>query len=39
MHDDSHEIEFGIGGEQMVIDLVIGDNVVVICESSTDEHF
>jgi len=39
MHDDSHEIEFGIRGEQMANDLVIGNNVVVLCESSTDEHF
>jgi hypothetical protein len=38
MHDDSHEIEFGIGKEQMVHDLVIGDDVVVVCESSTNEH-
>ncbi len=37
MHDDNHEIEFGIGGEQMANDLVIGNNVVV-CESYNDEH-
>jgi hypothetical protein len=39
MHDDSHEIEFGIRGKQMANDLVIGNNVVVLCESSTYEHF
>jgi hypothetical protein len=39
MCDDSHEIEFETGREQMANDLVVGDNVVVICESSTDEHF
>jgi hypothetical protein len=39
MHDDNHEIEFGIGGKQMANDLVIGNNVIVVCESSTNEHF
>jgi hypothetical protein len=37
MHNDSHEIEFGTRGKQMVNGLV-GDNVVV-CESSNDEYF
>jgi hypothetical protein len=39
MHDFNQEVEFGTRSEEMVDDLIVGDNVVV-CESlAIDESF
>jgi hypothetical protein len=32
-------VEFGNGGEEMVEDVLVGDNIVVFCQSSIDESF
>ncbi len=39
MCDSNQEIEFKTRGEQMANDLVVGDNIVVVCQSSTNESF
>lgn len=33
------EMEFGLGGEEMAHDLVVGDNIIVMCQTSRDESF
>ncbi len=34
-----NEMKFGMGGEEMAHDLVVGDNIIVMCQTSTDESF
>jgi hypothetical protein len=31
------KVEYGHGGEEMVDDVVIGDNIAMLCQSSIDE--
>jgi hypothetical protein len=33
------EVEHGSGGEEMANDVVMGDNIVVLCQISTYEFF
>jgi hypothetical protein len=33
-----NEIKYGNGGEEMVENVHIGDNVVIRCQTSTDEN-
>jgi hypothetical protein len=40
MHDSNQEVELRTRNEKMEDDLVIGDNFVIVCESSPiDESF
>jgi hypothetical protein len=32
-------VEYGSGGEEMANDVVVGDNIVVLCQISTYEFF
>jgi hypothetical protein len=31
------EVEYRHGGEEMVDDVVVGDNIAILCQSSIDE--
>jgi hypothetical protein len=33
------EMEYGSGGEEMVDDVVAGDNITMLCQSSINESF
>jgi hypothetical protein len=32
-------VEYGNGGEEMVDDVVVGDNITMLCQSSSNENF
>ncbi len=38
-HDADVEMEYGSGKEKMIDDGVVGDNIVVLCQSSTLHEF
>jgi hypothetical protein len=40
LHDAKAEMEYGSGREEMADDVVVGDNIAMLCQSSTsDENF
>jgi hypothetical protein len=39
MLNNDQLMEFGNGGEEMVEDICVGDNIVILCQSSPNESF
>jgi hypothetical protein len=39
LHNVIAKVEYGNGGEEMVDDVVVGDNITMLCQSSSNENF